>query len=342
MDKMLLTYLQELMNIDSTTGFFHRSDAYLLDEAGRLGFAARQLNKGGVQVALGGEGNPIVIAAHMDAIGLMVRSVREDGRINVVAVGGLHAYYALDANVRVYARGGKVYTGTIRRTNPSVHLMSDEERAAQMDYETNVVLVLDEVVHSKADVDALGIRCGDGIALDPQYQTTESGFVKSRFLDDKASCACLLQLMRDVHDGRVRLSRRVTLLFTQYEEIGHGGACGIPDDTVDFLAVDIGCVGPGHDSDEQKVSIGVKDAAFPYHTDFVTELVGLCEKHAIPYALDMFIPRYGSDADVALRAGYDVRHALIGPGVLETHGYERTHRDALDATYRLIAAVAQQ
>lgn len=339
MDKQLLTYLEELLNIDSTTGFFREADEYVLEEAKKLGFSARQLNKGGVQVELGGEGNPVVIAAHLDTIGLMVRSLRDDGSINVVNIGGLHPNAALDANVRLYARGGKVYTGVIRRTNPSVHLMTVEESATTLDYETNTVLVLDEVVHTKAQTAALGVCCGDGIAVEPQYRVTDSGFVKSRFLDDKASCACLLQLMRDVADGKVKLARRVTLLFTEYEEIGHGGACGIPADTADFIAVDIGCVGPGHDSDEQKVSIGVKDAAFPYHTDLVNELVALCKENGIAYALDMFVPRYGSDADVALRAGYDVRHALIGPGVLETHGYERTHLDALDATYRLIAAI---
>lgn len=340
MNTNILPYLSALLEIDSTTGFFHQSDAYVLAEAKRLGFPARQLNKGGVQVTLGGEGNPVVIAAHMDAIGLMVRAILQDGRVRIVPVGGLQPYGAVDANVRVYARGGKVYTGTVRRTNPSVHLMTDEERAALPDYETNLVLVLDEPVHTKAEAESLGICCGDGIALDPQYRVTESGYVKSRFLDDKASCACLLALMQDVHDGRVKLNRKVTLLFTQYEEIGHGGACGIPEDTVDFIAVDIGCVGPVYDSDEQKVSIGVKDASFPYHTDLVTELIALCKKHGIPYALDMFLPRYGSDANVALRAGYDVRHALIGPGVLETHGYERTHIDALDATYRLVVALA--
>lgn len=335
----LLACLEALMGVDSTTGFFRAGDAFFLAEAERLGLPARQLNKGGVQVELGGEGSPIVIAAHMDAIGLMVRAIRSDGSIQLAPIGGLHPYYALDANVRLYARGGRVYTGVVRRTNPSVHLMTVEEAAAKLEYETNVALVLDEIVHTKEDTERLGVCCGDGIALEPQYRVTESGFVKSRFLDDKASCACLLLLMREAAAGRLKLARRVTLLFSAYEEIGHGGACGIPGGTRDFLAVDIGCVGPGHDSDEQKVSICVKDAAFPYHTEFTTELVDLCKAHGIPYALDMFLPRYGSDADAALRAGYDVRHALIGPGVLETHGYERTHKDALDATYRLIRAV---
>lgn len=339
--KQVFSHLEALMQLDSTTGFFHLTDDYLVSQAERMGFAVKRLNKGGVQVSLGGAGSPLVIAAHADAIGLMVRDICDNGTLTVVPIGGLHPFYAVDSNVRVHARGGRVLSGTVRRTNPCSHLMSDQERDALPSYETNLAVFLDETVHSRAEAEALGICCGDEVAVEPRYRTTESGFIKSRFLDDKASCACLLKLMEDVSAGLVPLGRKVTLLFTEYEEIGHGGACGIPEDTRDFLAVDIGCVGPGHASSEQKVSICVKDAAFPYHTDFVTEMVDLCRGNEIPYALDMFIPHYGSDANVALRAGHDVRHGLIGPGVLETHGYERTHRDALDATCRLLTALVR-
>lgn len=333
--------LRELMAIDSTTGFFVEMDEYLLAEAKRMGILAVQLNKGGVRFDLGGEGNPVTIAAHVDAIGLMVRQINADGTLSVIKVGGVHPYYALDWNCRVHARSGKVYTGTVRRKNPSVHLMSPSEKETPMDLDTNLVLLLDEDAYSRADVEALGITCGDQVAIETRYLETENGFIKSRYLDDKASAATLLALAQRVADGRVKLNRKVSLLFTEYEEIGHGGACGIPADTKDLIAVDIGCIGLDHDSNEHKVTIATKDAAFPYHTVLTDELVKLCEKNGIPYALDMMVPSYGSDADVSLRAGYDVRHALIGPGVRETHGYERTHEDALKATLDLITAVVE-
>ena len=326
--------LRELMAIDSTTGFFVEMDEYLLAEAKRMGIPAVQLNKGGVRFDLGGEGNPVTIAAHVDAIGLMVQQINADGTLSVIKVGGVHPYYALDWNCRVHARNGKIYTGTVRRKNPSVHLMSPSEKETPM-------LLLDEDVYSRADVEKLGITCGDQVAIETRYLETENGFIKSRYLDDKASAATLLRLAQRVADGEVKLSRKVSLLFTEYEEIGHGGACGIPADTKDLIAVDIGCIGLGHDSDEHKVTITTKDASFPYHTVLTDELVKLCEKNGIPFALDMMVPSYGSDADVSLRAGYDVRHALIGPGVRETHGYERTHEDALKATLALISAVAE-
>ncbi|MDO4543309.1 MAG: M42 family metallopeptidase [Clostridia bacterium] len=334
----ILKYLRELIAIDSPTGFFHKTDEYIISELKKLGFSPKTQVKGGVVAELGGSGNALCIAAHADTIGLMVRRINPNGTVVVTNLGGLHPFYCLDANVRVYSRGGKVYTGVMRRANPSVHLMSEEERGAELDFEKNLFLVLDEVTSSKKETEALGICCGDCVAVEPNYIETPSGFIKSRFLDDKASCAVLLALAKKVSEGRVKLNRRVCLMFTEYEEIGHGGA-KIPEDIYDFLAVDIGCVGVNHYSDERKVTIGVKDAAFPYHTDLVNEMVDKAKAKGIDYVLDMMLPRYGSDANVALRAGYDVRHGLIGPGVLETHGYERTHKDALKATYELIESL---
>lgn len=335
----LMRYMEELMAIDSTTGFFTEKDNYLMNVAKRLGIDAVRLNKGGVRYDFGGEGNPVCLSAHADEIGLMVRWINPNGTIVVEKVGGLHPFYAVDWNCNVYARNGKVYTGTVRRKNPSVHVMSDAERTELLNYDTNVVLVLDEDVRSREDVEKLGITCGDCVAPETRYTVTPSGYVKSRYLDDQACVAALLSLAEDLAKGVVHPSRKISMLFAEYEEIGHGGSCGIPEDTRDFIALDIGVVGTDHYSDEHKISIGVKDASFPYHTVLTNELVELCKQNGIPYALDMFVPHYGSDANCALRAGYDVRHALIGPGVLETHGYERTHVDALRATLDLVKAI---
>lgn len=340
MDRMINT-LKELLAIDSPTGFFRETDDYIFAELQKMGFNPTRQQKGGVVVELGGSGNDICIAAHADTIGLMVRRINPDGTLVVVPVGGLRPYYSTNANVRVYPRFGKMLTGTVRRANPSTHLMSEAENTAQLDFDTNVVVTLDAVVKTAKDAEALGVRCGDCVAVDPNFVIADNGFIKSRYLDDKASCAILLELARAVSEGRLKLNRRLALMFTQYEEIGHGGAV-IPEGIKDFLAVDIGCIGNNHYSDEQKVTIVAKDAAFPYHTEMLTEMVNLAEQNGIAYVLDMMLPRYGSDADVTLRAGYDVRHGLIGPGVLETHGYERTHIDSLKATYDLICAIVSQ
>ena len=334
----MLGQLKSLLEIDSTTGQYGPVEAYLAKESSSLGYAPERLRKGGVTVDLGGEGNGLVVTAHADDIGLMVRYINPDGLIRVCRVGGLYPFHVEHCNVRLYTREGRVYTGTLRRSNPSLHLMSDEERVALGDFEKNMLLYLDEDIHCAADVDALGIRCGDFIALDPCTVFTPSGYIKSRFLDDKASVAVLLTLLKWLKEKGITLSRHVTAHFSLYEEIGHGGASGIPDDTVDVLAVDIGCCGPTQYSDERKVSICVKDAAFPYHPGMVDELIATAEAADVQYALDTFLPHYGSDANLPVRLGRDVRHALIGPGVLETHGYERTHERALIETFNLLAA----
>lgn len=334
----LMEQLKNLLAIDSTTGHYAPIEEYLAGQVSALGYMPTRLRKGGVTADLGGEGNGLVITAHADDIGLIVRYVNADGSIRVCNVGGLYPFLCEHTNVRVYARGGQVYTGTMRRNNPSLHLMQDEDRTTLGDYEKNFFLYLDEDVKSAADVAKLGISCGDVIALDPGTVFTPSGYIKSRFLDDKASVAVLLTFMKMVKEKGIVLSRRVTAHFSLYEEVGHGGASGLPADTEEMLAIDIGCCGPTNYSDERKVSICPMDRAFPYHRGMLEELIAAAEGAGVQYVLDLFVPHYGSDANAALRTGIDIRHGLIGPGVLETHGYERTHEQGLLETLKLVCA----
>ncbi len=337
----MLEQLKNLLAIDSTTGFYKPMENYLADEVLRLGYQPHRLIKGGVSVDLGGKGNGLLMTAHADDIGFMVRYVNPNGTIRVCNVGGLHPFMVDEVTVRLYTRDGRVYTGNLRKVNPSLHLMAADERGMTLDYEKNLYLYLDEDVQSAEDVAALGIRCGDVLALEPNTVFTPSGYIKSRFLDDKVSVAVLLTYMRHLKEEDIVLSRHVTVYFSLYEEVGHGGASGVPNDTIDVLAVDIGCCGPTHGSDEKKVSIGTMDTAFPYHRGLIDDLLAAAEAEGIQYALDIFVPYYGSDANAALRAGMDVRHGLIGPGVLSTHGYERTHIKSLEETYALICAFAR-
>ena len=342
MIETLIRDLRDLLSVDSTTGFSGPLDALLMDKCRDMGFAPWRLNKGGVRVDLGGEGRPLFITAHGDDIGLMVRRILPDGTLEVYNVGGNPPFQTLHENVRVYTRRGRVLTGTVRLRSPSLHIVPLADRNVPLEYAKNVCVTLDEAVYTKADTEALGVEPGNAVALDPHLVETEGGYIKSRFLDDKSSCAAVLAMMRAVALGEVKLNRKVYVFFGQQEEIGFSGACAIPADTVDYLAVDIGCVSPDTCSDEHKVTVTAQDAASPYNGDFVKELADLCEKRNIPFVIDLMVPHYGSDANVAMRAGLDARHGLIGPGVLETHGYERTHRDALLNTARLLCAVIEE
>ena len=329
--------LKALLDIDSTTGQFREIQNYLLRELERLGYAGSKVcRKGGVIVPFGGEKDPIAVTAHLDDIGLMVRKLNADGTLQVCPVGGLHPFYCMEMNVRLHTRDGRRYTGTICRSPSSVHVSEDELRKAAPDYRSNVCVVLDEPVRSAADVRALGVETGDMLALEPRF-TRAGAYIKSHFLDDKACAALLLALMKELKEAGLSPRRKVYAFFAMYEEIGHG-TTWLPEDTADILALDIAPTGPDQTSDEEKVSIFAKDTRFPYHWEMTNELVQTAKAAGLDYAVDVFTPHYATDADGSVLAGYDIRHAAIGPGTANSHGYERMHRKGLQNTYELLRA----
>lgn len=331
-------YLEELekeLSIDSVTGQYHELQAYLTEKIESLGFPVRTLHKGGILTETGSGGDPLLITAHGDTIGLMVRHINDDGTLKVCKVGGIYAFHAERENVRIHTRSGKVFTGCIQRKNASVHVTEDELMKEVANFDTNSFVVLDEDVNSPEDVRRLGIEIGDYVAVEPRF-TYSGGYIKSRFIDDKALVALLTELLHDIKDGKVKPNRKIYLYIPFYEEIGHGGAV-IPEDVKDFLAVDIACIGPEQTSSERKVSVFRKDSRFPYHPDMSRELEEAGKAAGADCVPDIFTPHYGTDADAALLAGFDIRHAAIGPGVRASHGYERTHIDGIRNTYKLLA-----
>lgn len=328
--------LKKLLDIDSTTGQFRQIQNYVCEEIKRLGYEPVETHKGGVIVDLGGEGDPLVVTAHLDDIGLMVRHINEDGTLNVCPVGGLYPFYCVMENVNVHTRDGKVYSGTIGRIPNSLHVTEEELRDALGDFRKNVCVVLDEDVKCAADTKALGIDTGDVIGIEPRFKYV-NGYIKSHFVDDKAAGAILLGAMKAIKEGQITLKRKVYAYFAMYEEIGHGTTY-LPDGVKDILAIDIAPIGPQQNSDEKKVTIFAKDSRFPYHYEMTSELRNCAIENKIDYVMDIFTPHYGTDADGSVLAGYDVRHAAIGFGTANSHGYERTHIDGLKNTYALLMA----
>ena len=344
MDRFDETYcldaFQRLLAVDSTTGQYREIEDLLCSMLDELGCPYTRTHKGGVIADLGGEGRALCVTAHLDDIGLMVRHVNADGTLNVCPVGGLYPFYCVTENVRVHARGGRVFTGTVCRTPNSIHVTEEELRETAPDFRKNVCVVLDEDVKTADDVRALGIDTGDMIALEPRF-TTANGYLKSRFIDDKAGAAVLLNVIKTLRGDGARLSRKVYCYFAMYEEIGHGTAW-LPAGVEDMIAVDIAPTGPEQNSDERKVSIFAKDSRFPYHRELTNELRDAAERAGADYVMDIFTPHYGTDCDASLFAGHDIRHAAIGPGTANSHGYERTHIDGLRNTYRLLMAYLLQ
>ena len=328
--------LKALTSIASPTGYTRAATDYLMETLRDMGFGPERSNKGNVLVELGGEGEPLVLASHVDTLGAMVRSIKDNGRLRPTTLGG-HQWSTADGeNCTVYTRDGNVYTGVVLNTEPSAHVADEPVKTI----EKNMEILLDENVDSKDDVLELGIQTGDIIAMDPRTTVTESGYIKSRFLDDKLSASILLGLARAVADGEVTLSRKVSLLFTVYEEVGHGGAF-VPADTCEMISVDMGCVGDDLGCTERMVSICAKDSGGPYNYDLVTTLSNIARELELDYAIDVY-PHYGSDVEATLSAGYDIRHGLIGPGVYASHNYERSHIDGVRNTYELVRAYVQR
>ena len=334
----IMEQLEKLMAIDSPSGFTKKVTDYLLEEYARLGYSAKRTVKGGVIAEIGGEGDPILTMAHVDTLGAVVAEIKSNGRLRLSPVGGFNANNAEAHNCRVYTYDGQIYEGTIQLADASLHV-NKEYSTTQRTFQS-VEVVLDEPVTSKDDVKALGITNGCFVCADPNLVVTNSGYIKSRFLDDKLSASILLGLARAVAAGEVTLSRKVSLLFTVYEEVGHGGAF-VPADTREMISVDMGCVGDDLGCTERMVSICAKDSGGPYNYDLVTTLSNIARELELDYAIDVY-PHYGSDVEATLSAGYDIRHGLIGPGVYASHNYERSHIDGVRNTFELVRAYVQR
>ena len=266
----------------------------------------------------------------------MVRSIKENGRLRPTTLGG-HQWSTADGeNCTIHTRDGRIYTGVVLNTEPSSHVA--DQKVEQT--EDHMEILLDENVGSREDTLALGIQTGDIIAMDPRTVVTESGYIKSRFLDDKLSAAILLGLAHAVKEDGLKLNRKVSLLFTVYEEVGHGGSF-VSEDTEEMISVDMGCVGADLACTERMVSICAKDSGGPYNYDLVTALSAVAKEQHLGYAIDVY-PHYGSDVEATLRAGYDIRHGLIGPGVYASHNYERSHMDGVRNTFELLKTYVTQ
>lgn len=321
----------ELLAIDSPTGFTKVAADWVKKEFEALGFSATLTNKGGVLVDLGGADaeNALLLEAHTDTLGGMVAEVKGNGRLRLTNLGGMRAENSETENVRVYTRAGRVIEGTLQLCNASVHVngaFADTKRS----FDTTEVL-LDENVKSADDTRALGIEVGDIVCFDPRTRVTASGYIKSRFLDDKLSVGILLGFAKYLADNRIPLSRRVYVHVTVYEEVGHGGAASVPAGVTEAISVDMGCVGDGLTCTERQVSICAKDSGGPYSYEVVGKLIDAAKAMGADYAVDVY-PHYGSDVEATLGGGADVRHGLIGSGVYASHGYERSHRDGVKNT----------
>ena len=325
---LALRQAMALLAIDSPTGFTEKAAQWVQTTFASLGYDAQRTAKGGVLIDLGGrdETDALLLEAHTDTLGGMIAEIKGNGRLRLTNLGGMRAENGETENVRVYARDGRVYEGTLQLINASVHVngaYGDTKRS----WDSTEVL-LDEDVKTAEDVRALGLEVGDIVCFDPRTRLTPSGYLKSRFLDDKLSVGILLAFAQYLKDTGTVPERRVYVHVTVYEEVGHGGAASVPAGVTEAISVDMGCVGEGLTCTERQVSICAKDSGGPYSYDVVGALIEAAKAEGADYAVDVY-PHYGSDVEATLRSGVDIRHGLIGAGVYASHGYERSHVDGV-------------
>lgn len=327
--------IETLVNIPSPSGFTKEAIDFVRKEAEGFGYDCELSQKGGLIITVEGRRNETVgLSAHVDTLGAMVRSINSDGTLQFTMVGGFTLHSVEGSYCKIHTRDGRVYTGTILVKSASVHSYDDARTMERTD--RNMLVRIDEIVSSKEDVLALGIESGDYISFDAKFEYTDKGFVKSRHLDDKASVAVILGLLKEMSENKLTPSKRIKILISNYEEVGFG-ASWLPGDVTDFIAVDMGVIGDDLNGSEYKVSICAKDSRGPYDYELTSQLITLANENGIDYVVDIF-PHYGSDVSAALYGGNNIRGALIGQGVHASHGMERTHIRGLENTLKLLKA----
>lgn len=335
-ENLLLKYTEELFAIPSTTGNTYKIMDYIRGKLKELHVDFITTNKGALIATIKGKSDEKqkTFSAHVDTLGAMVKGIKQNGALEFTLIGGYMANSLEGANCTIETMKGEYYEGTIQTIKPSVHISGDEARELKRTT-ANMEVILDEKVFSKEDVALLGIEVGDFIFVDTKFTITKNKFIKSRYLDDKASVAVLMYCIQFIKENNIVPETTTNFFISNYEEVGHGAKAALPEKTTEFISVDMGAPGVGQNSSEYAVCICAKDSSGPYDLELKKALVDLCEKNDIAYKIDIY-PFYSSDASAAVNAGWDVRTALIGPGVFASHAYERTHIDSMTATAKLV------
>ena len=329
--------ISQLTQINSPSGNAQKAIDYVASHAQKLGYQTEITNKGALIITVKGsnEQQQRCITAHVDTLGAMVKDIQEDGRLALSLIGGFHFNAIEGEYCEIETSNGQTYTGTICMHETSVHVYRNNNEIPR-DAE-HMEVRLDEKVNSQAETEDLGIAVGDFVSFDPRTVVTQSGYIKSRHLDDKASVAMIMELLEKLKADNTTLPHTTQFYISNNEEIGYGANASIDDEIVEYIAFDMGALGDGQTSDEYTVSICAKDSSGPYHKALREHLVNLCKINDIPYKVDIY-PYYNSDASAALRAGANIRHGLFGAGIESSHAMERTHIESLEATAQLLYA----
>ncbi len=332
------TFLVDLLNITSPTGFAEPAIAFVEKELSKYKQLELSRTRKGALVAkwnVESDKAPVALTAHVDTLGAVVKEIKSNGRLKLSRIGGIQWPTVETEGVWIITSKGERIRGSVLIDTASGHIYSGAGGETPRN-DAHMEVRIDARTTSEKETRELGINIGDCVAFDPRVEVT-NGFIRSRFLDDKACVANLVAAIKSMAEAGRSPKRSVYFHISNYEEVGHGAAAGIPSDVAELISVDMAVVGDGQESDEFHVTLCIKDSGGPYHFDLNNKLRGLAEKNNIPYKTDVY-PFYGSDGEAFWRAGGDVALSLIGPGIDASHNYERAHMDGLNATTNWIMA----
>ena len=335
--KETVSLLKQLVEIPSPSGYTKEIMDFMEKFLKELQVDYIRTNKGALIATIKGENDEKhrLLTAHADTLGAMVKEIKGSGRLKLTMVGGYNWNAVEGEYCTIHTADGKKIRGTILMHQTTVHVYKNASSLPRDEH--NIEVRIDEKVTNAEETRRLGIEVGDFVSFDPRFEETETGFIKSRHLDDEASTTLLLQLVKSIKENNWTLPYTTHFYISNNEEIGYGGNSNVPEKTVEYIAVDMGAIGDGQTSDEYTASICAKDSSGPYHYELTRHLVELAKSNEVDYKLDIY-PYYGSDASAAIRAGFDVKHALFGPGIEASHAYERTHISSLENTAKLLFA----
>ena len=330
----LINSFERIINVPSPVGYYVELNPVLEEMAQELGLSVTHDNRSTTYITIPGK-NPeksIMVGAHADTLGMMIYKIEKDGKLRVRQLGGCNFNNLEGETVYIHTRDGRKYSGLLACQSHSVHVFEDARSLERN--ESTMMIILDEDISSKEEVQALRISNGDFVSVDPRMQLTENGYLKSRFIDDKGAIACVFSVLKYLKEHNLQPAHNVIFAIPYNEEIGFGGTY-IPDGVSEYLAVDIGLIGPDLEGNERSVSICAKDNAAPYDYKLTNRLVECAKATDTKYALDVFY-RYGTDANAAMRAGNNLRAAAFGMAVYCSHGMERTHLDGMIGTVNIL------
>lgn len=336
----LQNILTALLNIPSPSGYTDQIVHFVGEELERLGVPFELTRKGAIRALIEGEQRAPdrAVVAHLDTLGAMVKSIKENTRLGVSMIGHWSARFAEGARVTIFT-DCTTYRGTILPLKASGHTYNEEIDTQAISWD-NLEVRLDEIVDSKEEVIAKGINVGDFIAVDPFPEITDSGYINSRHLDNKAGVASLLAAIKAIKEAGAVLPVNCHPLFTIHEEIGSGASAILHQDVASMVVVDNSTIAPGQNSSERGVTIAMKDSVGPFDYHLTRKLIRLCEENGLLYQRDVF-KYYRSDSASATEAGNDIRTALVCFALDASHGYERTHIDSLTEVARLLTLYMQ-